>query len=130
MTKRHMPMTRDDLSQLVSALGDGDADAFHTLIEAPHDIVPILIEEYQLQTDGYLRASLVEVIWQHRLPSTVPFLLTVLGDNHDEVWKQALDGLVTIGGDEVKSGLQKHKTQLTLADPKVSWIDEAREQLC
>jgi HEAT repeat protein len=122
-------MRREDIPRLIAALCTGDEGAFHTLIEAPDDIVPRLTQEFHSQADGELRARLVEAIWRHRLPSTIPFLATALTDEHAEVWKQALDGLVTIGGDSAKETLHACKRALDTTDERNAWINEALDQL-
>jgi hypothetical protein len=122
-------MHRHDVSRLVAALLTGCDNAFHTLVEAPDGIIPLLAQEYRRQADGELRARLVEVIWRHRLPSTIPFLAAALTDEHGEVWKQALDGLATIGGDSAREALHACKRTLDTADERNAWIDEVLDKL-
>src|SRR2546425_1035340 len=71
-------------------------DAYHSLIEADDAIVPILIKAYRTEAEPTVRATLVEIIWQHRVPETVEFLSEALADNHPEVWKS--NSTVTLGG--------------------------------
>ena len=97
-------------------------------IEAPHAIVPSLIEHYEIQADGESRASIVEVVWQHRQHSTVDFLAAALGDAHAEVWKQALDGLVAIGGPRAEAALEAFLTDRA-DDERTPWVKEALQQL-
>ena len=104
-------------------------NAFHSLIEAPKEAVPLLIEAYQQETLFSTRAVIVEIIWQFRDPTTVPFLATALRDDSEEVWKQALDGLVTIGGGIALEALRSEKSSLPVTSKKVEWIDEAIKQI-
>ena len=116
---------REDVAKLAAALHQGNENAFFTLIESPHHVVPMLIEEFQCQQEGGFRARIVEVIWRHRLPSTIPFLAAALSDSHPEVWKQAIDGLIAIGGAEARSALHGFRAQLANDDERTAWIDEA-----
>ena len=93
-----MSMNREDVAHLVEALCREDDKAFHTLIEALPAILPLLVERFHQEKDGESRARIVEVIWQHRQPASIGVLSTALEDAHPAVWKQALDGLVAVGG--------------------------------
>lgn len=55
-------MNPADVSNLTSALRDGDENARHTLIELPDAILPVLIEHYTNASNGELRAMILEVI--------------------------------------------------------------------
>ncbi|HMO16101.1 MAG TPA: HEAT repeat domain-containing protein [Pirellulaceae bacterium] len=122
-------MNPTDVGNLVSALRDGGENAYHTLIESHDAIVPQLIEHYTNANDGELRARIVEVIWQHRVPTTVSFLASALNDEHPEVWKQAIDGLVTIGGDHSVGALKTLLGQIKYDDARSPWIAEAIDQI-
>ncbi len=108
-------------------------DAFFNLIEADDTIVPRLIEAYHSETDEHIRATLVEIIWQHRLTSSLDFLAQALHDNQPEVWKAALDGIVGIGGNAGLALLIQHRGQLQSSlgpsDVRLRWIEEAIQQL-
>jgi len=118
-----------DVCDLVSALCRGDVSAFHTLIEAEHDIIPALIEQFTNADDGQCRAKIVEVIWHYRLPSTVSFLASALNDEHPGVWKQALDGLVTIGGPQSLDALNDCLARTRPDNDRSHWIAEAIDQI-
>jgi hypothetical protein len=75
-----------------------DENAYFALIEAPRTILPLLAAAFRTETDPVKRSTILEVIWQHRDPSMIPLLGEALHDLSPKVWKQALDGLVTIGG--------------------------------
>ena len=122
-------MNPSDVSQLVNALCDGDDDAFHTLIEADRAIIPLLIQQFTAQTYGADRARIIEVIWQHRDKATIPFLAWALNDPHSDVWKQALDGLVTIGGIESRNALIGFRSDIAVDNERASWADEAIGQI-
>ncbi len=122
-------MDPSDVSQLVNALCDGDDDAFHTLIEADRAIIPLLIQQFTAQTYGADRARIIEVIWQRRDKATIPFLASALHDPHSDVWKQALDGLVAIGGIESRNALIDFRSDISEDNERASWADEAIDQI-
>jgi hypothetical protein len=81
----------------LSLFRKGRGDAFFGLIEANSTIIPDLIDTYRVEPDASVRELLVEVVWQHRQASTIPFLGEALHDAEPVVWKQAIDGLVSLG---------------------------------
>jgi hypothetical protein len=101
-------------------------NAYHALIEADDAILPEIIRAFRTERDPNLRGFLVEMIWQHRQLSTIPFLDEVLRDSDPAVWKQALDGLVTLASPAALDVLQAARDSANgeLRD----WIDEALEQ--
>ncbi len=106
--------------------GDRD-DAFFGLLEMDHDILPELIAVFRRERDTRVRAFLVEVIWQHRQSSVIPFLGEALGDFEPVGWKQALDGLVALASPASLETLHAAKRQQRPADFG-RWMDEAIEQ--
>lgn len=104
-----------------------EQDAFFALIEGDPAAVPLLIEAFARDENRGIRARIVECVWQRRLPETVGFLAEALKDAEPAVWKQALDGLVTIGGSEVIRALEAARTELPAG--RREWVDEALEQL-
>ena len=107
----------------------GDRDnAFFGLLEMEHEILPDLMELFRRERDARVRVFLVEVIWQHRQSSVIPFLGEALSDFDPAVWKQALDGLVTLASPAAMETLQTTKRQQRTAD-FVRWLDEAIEQV-
>ena len=122
-------MNDRDVRDLVSALCDGNESAYHTLVEANHDIVPLLIDLFAEVDHGKCRAMIVEVIWQHRLPNTVSFLVSILNNPYPEIWKQALDGLVTIGGAQSIKALKDCLDRIPPDDERFPWFTEAIDQI-
>ncbi|MHB8863240.1 MAG: HEAT repeat domain-containing protein [Pirellulaceae bacterium] len=122
-------LTREDIASLVEAVCRGDENAFHDLIEASPTIVPLLIEQFkQKMHDGESRARIVEVIWQRRESESTRFLSMALEDSYPAVWKEAIDGLVTIGGREARHMLTGYLTKYP-HDERAAWVHEALEQL-
>lgn len=75
----------------------GDTDnAFHGLLEIDRDVLPELMAVFRNEQDIRVRELLVEVIWEYRERSVIPFLGEALSDNEPRIWRQALNGLVTL----------------------------------
>jgi len=51
---------------------------------------------FRMEPDAQVRAFLVEIVWQLRQPSVIPFLGEALCDSEPAVWQQAMDGLVAL----------------------------------
>jgi len=102
-------VTRSELEEYAAhylgRLGD-DEDAYFALIEAPHEIIAFLALAFRSEAGPQKRSMILNVIWQHRQPSAIPSLREGLWDTSPIVWKQALDGLVTIGGQESISTIE------------------------
>jgi hypothetical protein len=76
------------------------------------------------------RALIVEAVWQHRQPTSVDFLAIALDDPHPDVWKQALDGLVTLASPESRKVLELAKSRLAEEDAILrARIEEAIDQI-
>jgi len=117
-----------------SASDKGEVEeAFFGLIEADPAVLPILVESFVKVENRGIRADLVRCIWQQRRPDALGFLAEVLHDPEPAVWKEALDGLVCLGGDQVIKALQTARTTIAAVKSgrgiKVEWVDEALEQL-
>jgi hypothetical protein len=107
---------------------DNHEDAFFGLLEMSHEILPELMAVFRRENDIRVRAFLVEVIWQHRQASVIPFLGEALGDSEPTVWKQALDGLVALASPAALDTLRAARLQQRTADFG-RWLDEAIEQV-
>jgi hypothetical protein len=110
---------------------NGEHDtAFFGLIELPDDLLPDLERAYHDEPDPGIRSLIVEAVWQHRLPSSVDFLARALDDPNPEVWKQALDGLVTLSSPGSRSVLEMAKCRVRGRDAvRGAWIAEAIDQI-
>jgi hypothetical protein len=53
-------------------------------------------------------------------------LADALDDSHPAVWKQALDGLVALGGRETAAG---RKCRLEAKEERLGWFEEASGQI-
>ncbi len=129
-----------DIQQLaafyIKRLGGPENDnARQCLIEADHSIITYLIDAFHAEKNAAMRGGLVEIVWQHRVsqPLVMDFLAEALNDQQSEVWKNALDGLVSLGGDTSIQILELCKKQISSernTNPeKLEWIDEALQQI-
>jgi hypothetical protein len=121
----------DKTDYYLSEARNGDFDAaYHSLIELPNDLLPDLEEAYGGEADLEIRALIVEAVWQHRLPISVDFLAVALEDPHPGVWKQALDGLVTLASPESRQALELAESRVAGHDATFrAWIEEAIDQI-
>jgi hypothetical protein len=112
---------------------DEDEDAWFALVEAPQAIMPFLISAFCSESDAAKRSTILNVIWQHRVPSTIPLFGEALQDSSPLVWKEALDGLVALGGPQciatVDAAYGRTFDQAAEQIYYREFLDEAREQL-
>jgi hypothetical protein len=108
--------------------GDFDA-AYHGFIELPENLLPELEQAYRGESDPKIRALVVKAAWEHRLPISVGFLAVALEDPHPDVWKEALDGLVTLASPDSRKVLELAKARAWGKDAiLLAWIEEAIDQ--
>ena len=113
-------------------LGD-DEDAWFALVKASPAIIPLLASAFHSEDNAAKRATILNVIWHHRDHSIIPLLGEALQDSSPLVWKQALDGLVTIGGPESVSTIDAARSRKFSSDSGQiefrEFLDEALQQL-
>ncbi len=123
----------DNTSKIESYLEEfkkGDSqNALCCLTNLPHDILPDLIAGLKKERDSHVRVFLVETIWQHRQQSVIPFLAEVLHDPEPDIWKEALNGLVTLASPEAIEALRSARKRQFKHDKDAQefreWLDEA-----
>jgi hypothetical protein len=94
--------------------------------------LPHFAAAFERETNWERRARLVRVIWQFRDPAVLPILAIALRDPSSGVWKDALDGIVTLGGQDALCILKKAQIAAaaeTSESEKLAWIDEAAGQV-
>src|SRR6266404_4178549 len=73
----------------------GDTEnAFFELIEMTDDVLPAIVDIFRGEPQPHVRAFLVKAAWERREDAVIPFLAEALNDDAEEVWQEALDGLV------------------------------------
>jgi HEAT repeat protein len=125
-----MKPSSDYVEYYLEMLRDGDFEtAFHSFIDLDCTVIPKLIEKFQSESSSEVRAELVRIIWYFRSPDSTPFLGTALKDPSPDVWKSAIDGLVSIGTPAALAELQKSLTIKSRGDEFTRWIEEAITQI-
>ena len=127
-------MTASEIKEIVDNFLSGDEEsAFFTLIELPGDVLPALIEIFRAEPTAEVRAFLVKAAWERREKSVIPFLGEALGASEENVWQQALDGLVAFASKESLDILQHARDRefINASDGKRFrlWLDEAIAQV-
>jgi hypothetical protein len=127
-------VTAREINEIVDNFRSGDeASAFFTLIELPGNVLPALIEIFRAEPTAEVRAFLVKAAWERREEAVVPFLGEALGEPEDEVWQQALDGLVAFASKESLEILKhaRNRKFVNASDGKRFrlWLDEAIAQV-
>lgn len=104
--------------------------AFHCLFELGERAIPRLAAAYRSEAEPAVRNLLVEVIWQLRSPTSIELLGEALQDPAPEVWKQALDGLVTLASPESLRILEAARDRVGVSlDDFQSWVEGAIEDV-
>jgi HEAT repeat protein len=104
--------------------------AFQALIDLGESAIPRLTEAYRVEADPALRALIVEVVWQMRSHASLEFLGEALQDPSPEVWKQALDGLVTLATPESLRILEGARDTARGGDEDFrAWVEGAIEDV-
>ena len=118
--------------RLLDRLQSPDDDIVCDLTPVHPDNLPIVVSAFQEERNAKRRAALVRIVWESREAEGVPLLGSALADSADSVWKEALDGLVAIGGPEALQALRQARARLTTDardSNKREWIDEAVDQI-
>jgi HEAT repeat protein len=88
---------------------------------------------YRSELDPDRRWAAIHCLWQYRDHAALPALSAALRDADERVWKEALDGLVTLGGPSAARALQEASLFLAQnargARIQRAWIDEAIQQI-
>jgi len=94
--------------------------------------LPYFMAAFEREVASDRRACLVRVISHFRSPTALPMLATALCDKAREVWTDALDGIVALGGPPALDILKKAREAPALDQTeteKLEWIEEAIAQL-
>ena len=120
------------INELVQELGGPETeDVLCAPRIHPGEAIAPLASAFQHEGDHSRRVLLLHAIWQLRDRRAVPILIEALSDRHSPVWKEALDGLVALGGaDAITAPENASATLAHLPDAKLrlDWCREALEQ--
>ena len=112
----------------------GDREtAFFDLIELPGNALSGIIDAFCVEQRTDIRAFLAKAAWQRREPAVLPFLAQALGEDAEEVWQEALDGLVAHSCAESLKILQSARSRTFTAENAAKrfhlWLEEAIQQV-
>jgi HEAT repeat protein len=128
-----MATFEEQVAELIAQL-DGSAGfgALRNLNSLGPRAIPLVAAAYPRELIGTRRAALIEALWQFRDPVVMPTLANALLDADALVWKEALNGVVTLGGSSALEVLQVARDAVGRhvdADLRIEWTDEAVEQV-
>ena len=107
--------------------GPAAVDAWHSLVEAGPAALPYVVAAFPATSDPAARLVLVQIIAAYRSEEAIPFFAACLQQTDTEVWKAALDGLVSLGG---RGALDVLTAARDTAPPeKREWVSEAVDQI-
>jgi len=128
-----MSNTRAIIREHLDLLEDDRDGVFHALLEMGDEVIPDMIDVFRDEKNVKVRAFLVELVWQNRQQTTIPFLTEALNDPEPMVWEQALDGLVTLASQPALDALRDARKRRFTNDKQRAkfrrWLDEAIEQV-
>jgi hypothetical protein len=118
---------------LIRMVGSDDEAARCALTARGSAALPYLAGGFARERDPASRASLVHIAWQCRTDGAIPLLLAALHDPSAEVWKEALDGFVTLATPAALSALRAFRAampaQAGSTEVSRDWVDEAIEPM-
>lgn len=94
--------------------------------------IPLVAAAYDHERSSKRRVAILHALWEFRDLAALPTLAEALRASDEGVWKEALDGIVTLGGSpavEVLRAAREDVAMLKDAVERCAWIDEALEQL-
>jgi hypothetical protein len=81
----------------------------------------------QSETDVNVQTELIRLLAEYRSSEGIPVLADLVRASDADVWKTALDALVTIGGDDSRT--QMERARLVASIDRQPWIAEAIDQI-
>lgn len=109
-------------------------DAFFGLLDLRPAALPQLLMEISNPLNRSIVRGILEILWQFRDPRAIDYLGQALSHSDARVWKEALNGLVAIGGAESLRTLRETRDHIDSHGPSANgltleWLDEAMEQV-
>jgi len=114
---------REVVSEALPQLRTVGDDAWHSLVDLGEAALPCLVDAFADASEIAKKATIVSVVSEYRSAQAFRFLVECLRSDADPVWKAALDGLVTLGGPDVRTALQD--AIVGESQRKQEWIREA-----
>jgi hypothetical protein len=112
----------------VSHLGRDDSeDAWHSLVDLGSAALPYIREAYHCAADDRKRVLLIQVLAEQKDEKSLVVFKSALHSSASEVWKAALDALVSLGGSAATELLRTAETEVPAE--RLSWIREALQQI-
>jgi hypothetical protein len=103
-----------------------------TLQDAGDGIIPELMDWFYKESDAEIQACLVQLIWQTRQLTFIPFLREALLRSESAIWKEAMDGLVILASRDALDALVSARSRRFPTQKETNefqgWIEEAIEQ--
>jgi len=112
---------------LQSLSGPDFENAYHGLIELGPDGIPYLENECKTAIDTRTRTTCVRIASSTHSLRAIPLLREALDQREAAVWKEALDGLVSLGGHRALEVM--HQVRARTESDKAQWLDEAIQQI-
>jgi hypothetical protein len=117
------------VAELIAELdGRRSADALCRLAELGAAAITWLAAGFAREADPVRRAAIVHALWQTRDPVVISTLAVAVCDRDARVWKEALNGLVTLDGSASIEALRSARNSVARfedARTRREWIDEA-----
>jgi HEAT repeat protein len=104
-------MTKNELPEMVSHYvtqlsGDRADDAWHALVELGPAALPHVIHAFKAQSEPSVAAALIRVASEYRTMDALPFFASLLVAQDGNIWKTALDGIVSLGDEPAVTRLR------------------------
>jgi len=87
------------------------------LIELGPQIIPTVATLFRQEHDASVRVTLVKVAWRTDSSDAIPLLTEALNDVEPGVWKEALDGLVSLGGPDALEVIRQARRRALVIAP-------------
>jgi hypothetical protein len=121
-------VSEEQISTYLRALRGKDRDdAYHRLIELGAAVIPSVVESFVSESEPSIRTTLVNIAWRTNSTDVIPFLKVALDDLEAAVWKEALDGLIALGGQSALDVVLQARKATN--NEKAEWLDEAVQQI-
>jgi HEAT repeat protein len=125
MTKNELPEKVEYYAAQLSS--DHADDAWHALVELGPAALPHVIHAFEAQSEPSVAVALIRVASEYRTKDALPFFATLLAAQDGNIWKTALNGIVSLGDESAVTRLRAASE--TLGNEKLPWVEEAIGQI-